>query len=240
MTMKRFSAFINPLAFLEVDEPWAPKDGSLPSCGDVLRYLCHPEVSHEITDIVDRYKQISIESTRLFAPPAEPNILQKLVWPLKYAKSSYMVGNFLGTISLCGMVAEMVAILIFDISNVSINGKPMDEKHQKDIFGWTFERLGQERRVTILRSYDLIDDHTKQKFDLVKEKRRRYLHFFTQGHTDLASDAVKVFETTVSLVVTLIGQNTSDGTIMLNPSFLAYLEKLGMINSSQETDEQHK
>ena len=67
--------------------------------------------------LIKRYKEISKEKVRFFAAPAEERILNKLVWPLRNAKASYMVGNYLGTIALCGMVSEMVAILLFDISD---------------------------------------------------------------------------------------------------------------------------
>lgn len=231
--MTTFQAWINPLTFLEIDEPCAAKDGSIPSSDEVLRFICSPDQAYDVKSLIDRYRHISIESQRLLAAPAEKNILEKLVWPLKHSKSSYMVGNFLGTISLCGMVAEMVAILVFDISNVTINGKPMAEEQQRALFGSSFERLGQERRVSILRSYGLIDDQTKARFDLVREKRRRYLHFFSQEHTNLADDAVKVFDATVALVVSVIGQGFDDGKIVLNASLMKYLEDHGIV---QKTD----
>jgi hypothetical protein len=227
-----FLAQINPLAFLQIDEPRAPKDGSLPSYEDVLRFVCSPE-SSDLESLIDRYRRTSIESQRLFAAPAEKNIMEKLIWPLKHARSSYMVSNFLGTISLCGMVAEMVSILVCDISNVRINGKQMDEELQRSLFGSSFERLGQERRVSILRGYDLIDDQTKARFDLVREKRRRYLHFFSQEHINLMDDAVKVFDATVVLVASVIGQDIDDGKIVLNASLMKYLEDHGIV---QKTD----
>jgi hypothetical protein len=54
------------------------------------------------------FHQISPEPVRLVAVPAEQRILDKLAWPLRHAKASYMVGNYLAVIALYGM-AEMVA-----------------------------------------------------------------------------------------------------------------------------------
>src|SRR5262249_21374209 len=79
--MTTFQIQINPLAFLKVDEPWAPKDGSLPSYEDVLEFVCSPDQTYDVKSLIDRYRRISIESQRLFAAPVEKNILEKLVWP---------------------------------------------------------------------------------------------------------------------------------------------------------------
>ena len=50
-----------------------------------------------------------------------------------------MVGNYLAVIALAGMVAEMVAILRWDIAEVSLNGQPVNSKTQKAMF-WQYLR----------------------------------------------------------------------------------------------------
>jgi len=164
---KTFKAWINPLAFLEVDEPWATHAPSAINTETVLKYACTPDITSGVDGIIKRYKEISKEEKRLFAAPAEDHILEKLVWPLKHAKSCYMFGNYLGTISLCGMVAEMVAMLLFEISDFMINNKVLDEEGQKGLFGSTFEKLSQDRRSEILHTYNLIDDELKSAFDTI-------------------------------------------------------------------------
>ena len=121
MPEKLFRGMINPLAFLEVDEPWAQGE-AIVQPEEILNYMC-PTTSSSIDNLIVRYKEISIENPRLSIVPAEDRILEKLIWPLRHAKASFVIGNYLGTISLCGMVAEMVAILYFDISDVKIGMK---------------------------------------------------------------------------------------------------------------------
>lgn len=208
---------------------------TLPSCDDVLEYLCVPGIKSDINNLVARYKEISKESKRLFAAPAEERILTKLVWPLRYAKSCYMVGNYLGTIALCGMVAEMIAILAFEMSTILVNGKPLDEQAETNIFGSRFERLGQDRRVSILKAYNLIDDELKASFDIIRDKRRLYLHFYSQDYSHLAPNAVEVFNATVKIVVEIIGQDIRDGKIILKPAMLNYLKKKGIARPNEET-----
>lgn len=222
---KLFKAWINPLAFLEVDQPWAQLTKEPITLEAIIRFVCSPGMKTDTQSLVDRYKEISVEPIRLTAAPAEERILTKLVWPLRHAKACYMVGNYLGTISLCGMVGEMVAILLFEISNISINGKPLDKNDQVGLFGSEFEKLGQERRIGVLRSYNLIDDLLRANFDLIRTKRRRYLHIYSQDHANLPSDAIEVFKATTSVVVKAIGQDIRDGKIILNPALVKYLEK---------------
>lgn len=107
----RFNAWINPLAFLEVDEPWSSTQDVTPTPETILSFLCPPGTPADSASLVARYKRISTEPVRLFAAPVEPRILETLVWPLRHAKASYVIGNNLSVVALCGMVSEMVALL---------------------------------------------------------------------------------------------------------------------------------
>lgn len=226
---KLFNGWINPLAFLEVDQPWAGIKKETVSYEVIMDYICTPGLKSDIQSMIDRYKEISVEPMRLNVAPAEDRILTKLVWPLRHAKACYMAGNYLGTISLCGMVAEMITMLLFDISNVSINGKALNREGEIGLFGAEFEKLGQERRISVLRTYNLIDDQLKFSFDRIRTKRRRYLHIYSQDHATLASDAVAIFKEAITVVVKVIGQELSDGKIILNPALVKYLEREGHV-----------
>lgn len=48
--------------------------------------------------------------------PAQSTILQKLVSPLKQAIGNSCLGDSLAVIALCGLVAEMAAVLLWEIS----------------------------------------------------------------------------------------------------------------------------
>ena len=224
---KYFSIWINPLQLLEVDEPWASNSEEIPSEKAILGFLCTPGIDSDLESLISRYRDISNEQKRLFAAPAESRILKKLVWPLRNAKACYIVGNYLGTISLCGMVAEMVALLLFEIADFTINGQPMTISNQKSLFGSPFEKLSQYRRVEILRAYEIINDESKDAFDLIRTRRRKYLHLWSQDHDTLPKDAVSIYNAAVSIVVNVIGQDIKDGKILLNPALVKYLERSG-------------
>lgn len=226
-----FQGWINPLVFFPLDEAWVGRVNEPLTADSVLKYLCPPGADFALEALKSRYGEVSGEPKRLIAAPAEDNILSKLVWPLRNAKASYVLGNYLGTISLCGMVCEMLTLLIYEISDVTFRGKPSDPKSESDLFGAAFERLGQERRVSILKSFNLIEDELRSSFELVRKKRRLYLHFFSQEHTNIQSDAVEVFNSTVAAVVHVIGQDLQDGKIVINPNLMKYLQAKGIAYS---------
>ncbi len=225
---KLIKGWINPLAFLDVDEPWAAIGASQPKLESVIGFLCPPGIPADLDSLIARYKEISTEPVRLFAAPAEPRILEKLVWPLRNAKGSYVIGNYLAVIALSGMVAEMVAILAWDLGEVTLGGHLMSDDEQKALFGSTFERLGQERRVKVLSTYRIIDEETVGRFDTVRVIRRKYLHIWSQDHDTLPTDSKACFHAAVALVTGIIGQDIKDGKIMLNPRLIKYLEKHGV------------
>jgi hypothetical protein len=231
----RFDAWINPLAFLDVDEPWASIVGKTqPSAETILSFLCPPGTPADSASLVERYKRISTEPARLLAAPAEPRILEKLVWPLRHAKASYVVGNNLAVVALCGMVSEMVALLLWQLAKANLNGQPMTAEGEAALFGRSFEKLGQERRIRILEAYGVVAPKVIDMFNTIRLRRRKYLHLWSQDHERLPEDAVACFHAGVGLVVAAIGQDIKDGTLVLNPKLVKYLERQGMYESAEE------
>jgi len=219
-------AQINPLIFWGLDEPILnPIDLDYES---FVKYACNPNLDVSIDELSKRYKQICSKEKRLSIVPNEKRIMNKMIWPLKYAKSNYIFGNYLGTISLCGLVTEMVAILIFEISDFAINKKPMDNKLQEKIWGRTFENLGQEKRINILHAFGTIDDDIKSKFNVVRSIRRRYLHLWSQDLNQLEPDAKNVYFNTVAIVEKVLGQNFKEGKYIINPKMIKYLKRTGV------------
>lgn len=194
----------------------------------MLRFLCPAEerFDFDIEKLLARYRQISTEPERLFVAPNEQRILNKLIWPLRNAKGSFMVGNYLGTISLSGLVAEMVAILLWEIADVRINGHPVTKVDEKSLFGREFEKLGQERRVSVLSAYGVIGDKARKDFDDIRQIRSRHLHLWSKDHEMVLANAIQCFHAATSLVAGLIGQEVKDGRFMMNPRLIGYLDRI--------------
>lgn len=205
----------------------------------LLRALCTPDENSELVALVARYDQIDVNSNHLFVAPEEPELLNKLVWPLRHAKCSYVLGNYLGTISLCGTVAEMLAILLFDVAEVKLNNRLLDEKGQVALFGSSFEKLAQERRVKILRAYGIINDTTAKRFDEVRLIRRSYLHLWSRPHSSAAEDAIAIHVATATLVSDCVIAGYDNGRLVINAAIIRYLSKQGYLrtpNADQSAD----
>jgi hypothetical protein len=220
---------INPLQFLKGDEPGI--GDSTVTAEDVLQFLCAPETPHAPADLLARYRKINSRAPHVFVAPQESRLLDRLVWPLRHAKGSFMVGNYLGTIALCGLVAEMVAMLIFETAGVQLNGLPLDKKQQERLFGRSFEKLGQERRVDVLRSFGMITEAIERHFDSIRNVRRNYLHLWSADHNSSEEDAIVCFDAATRLVIGALGLTVKDGTLVLREEIVKYLRQHGIISA---------
>lgn len=216
-----FSATLNPL---KTDEELAGKfDDAQPD--SVLKFI----LKDDQNAFTRRFKDIAAAPNLLPIVPAEPTIMEKLVSPLRHAKASYLLSNYLGCIALCGLVSEMVAILIWDISKVQFGGERITAKQQNDIFGSTFERLGQDKRVKVLSGLKLIDDGTKQAFDAIRKIRRQYLHFLSGAHTTIARDARQAYDGALIVVAMVLGARKFEkGAVVLREDLINYLVEKGI------------
>jgi hypothetical protein len=218
--------FVNPLQLLEVDEPWASMSPKPPTADDIFKFMCTPGVPSDLDSLTARYKEISQEKARLFAVPDDQRILEKLVWPLRHAKASYVVGNFLSTIALCGAVAEMMALFLFEIS--VLEGIEVKDSTGSAVMSKAFERERQVDRLKILLANNLIGADLKTDFDLIRTTRRKYQHLWSQDHASLQADSLAVFISTVAVVVGSLGLSMNAGKVVLKPAVLKYLQKQGL------------
>jgi len=223
------AVFVNPLQLLEVDEPWASLTTTGPIADDIFNFLCTPGIPSDVNSLASRYKEVSQEKKRLFVAPNDPRILEKLVWPLRHAKASYIVGNFLSTIALCGMVSEMMALFLFELAQID----GIEVKSDKGVVmtSESFESEGQQGRVKALRKSKVIEDDLKSDFDYVRTTRRRYLHLWSQDHASLKEDGRTVFQRTVDLVVKSLGLGVNQGKVIFKSAVLKYLQKGGVYKS---------
>lgn len=81
----------------------------------------------------------------------------------------------------------------------------MTNEDEAALFGSSFEKLGQDRRVRVLTAYGLVAPPVVQMFDTIRLTRRKYLHLWSQDHARLADDVVSCYHAAVGLVVSVIG-----------------------------------
>lgn len=198
---------LGPLIWEEADKFLGPDQLLKPTMEGLLEFLCSPTLSADLERFKADYDAASQPETHnpVFRAPYKPEILDRLVWPLRHAKASFMLGNYLGTIALCGLVSEVAAILLWEFAGVHIKGAPMDEAAQKGAFGSSFERLGQERRISVLKTFGVIDDQVAEWLATVKNVRRAHLHFFSNVPPRPREDALQVYSATLAITFHIIG-----------------------------------
>ena len=220
-------ARINPLYIPGFE--WERAEDTAPAVVETtLPFLCPPGTPNDAKSLKERYKTISAAGEGLFFAPTERGILEKVVWPLRNAMASYVLGNNLGVVALCGVVAEMVALLWWQLEKPELNGKALTENDETDLFGSSFEKLGQYRRVNILRGYSIVSKDVWEMFEKIRVKRNKYLHRWSEDHVSLSKDAEDCFRAATGLVIAVTGLDFLEGTILLNPKLLEHLEEEGI------------
>lgn len=228
----RIDVILNPLRFFKADF-YLQGHEDLPNCDDILRQLCSINIKSNPSSFMERYKDFKQAGNEtLNMTPADKDILDKMIFPLQHAKNSYLLGNYIGTISLCGMVSEMIAIFLHRVSNIKFNNKPINKTTQKRLYGSEFEKLGQERRINILHAFGIINEKVKGYFDIIRTRRRRYLHFFSQEHSNIQKDALECIESIEYLMLNLMGPKLKDGKVQFNPDFMSYLVQQGIVQKA--------
>ena len=219
--------FSYPLVYKQAD-PLGK--GEHPDCDGVIRFLCSPETDSDLDRLAERYKAISQEDVELpiYLAPMEPRIRHKLVWPLRQAKGSFMVGNYIGTIAISGMVAEMVALLLFEIAELTHDGGPLYEALQVKLFGRTFERLNQERRIDVLLGYGIITVEIAQHFTVVRGIRNAHLHVLEYDENEVTADARRIYRSTLALVLRVLGSDDPGRPVKMRPELIRFLERNGV------------
>ena len=219
----QLSIFLQPMKLFEWEKDPAPNLPENPTPDRLLKFLCALGLPGDVPAFKARYREVSREDQQLILFPLEPKLVENLFDPLRQAKTSYLLGNYLGAIGLCGMVAEKVAILIHAINT------PDESKRNE------FERTGQARRVDSLKERSLISNTSAQAFGAIRAARKKYLHHWTSTRDHkMAREAVQVYGATVQLVLNTIGIGFTNGKLTLAPPLVEYLSERGEIRPEQK------
>ena len=220
--MRPIPVWINPL------DLFPPGDDQAPTADQTLAAMFTPGVPSDPSNVQARYRAITANQPQLFAPPADERILNQLIWPLRHAKACYIVGNYLATIALAGIVAEMTAILIHDLMERSFNNRAMTPADETRIYGRLFEELDQSRRIEVLKGYGVLTTEAADAFGRLRGTRRKHLHLAQLvDKEELSRDARAMFRDAVLVVAASIGQNVDDGKLVFTAQMMRYLERAG-------------
>ena len=129
---------INPLEFIAANKILNPTQKI--SEKDFLQYLTGYTMIPEIKNFIKNYETIYENIPKAFAIPMEAQINTKLIQPLRHAAGSFMLGNYLDTIAMCGFVTEMITIFLYETSDIKINEQKISGI-EKQLFGRNFVKI---------------------------------------------------------------------------------------------------
>jgi hypothetical protein len=187
----------------------------------VLEYFFDLPLCALSREILERYIEITTEDSNVPIVPRTEEIDERLLKPLKSAKKNYCLGDYLATIASCGIIGEMLAILVWKISEVKIRGNLITEEDEERLFSRKFEKLGQERRLEILKVLHFVNDSQYNKFNSIRKSRTPYLHLWTTDLKNEKEKAKKCVEEAFSLFKEIINLKLKDArSLSINPQVL--------------------
>ena len=230
-----FHMLTNPLTWHEAEEPPLDRFPPIPLTPEqgFHEFLCGwREYHRDLEGFKAAYRKITAleKATPILFVPEEARILLRMLLPLRHAKAAYVLGNYFGAIALCGLVAEMVAILIFEIE-----GLQLPEGKQKG----TFEHLGQEERVKVLKAHEVLTQEQIHWFGTLRAIRRDALHFLMKP-PPTERRVLDAYRAALGLLATTLGI-PGKGSFGFNPKVIAMLERKGVATRFLSTDpDRHK
>lgn len=183
-----------------------------PSVDALLDYFAH----HRSGRTYDAIKRRYLELKAYVIPPVIATtyrpILDNIIRPLRSAGANYALGNCVAAIAACGMVAEMMAILLWEMHN----GESRE-----------FENSGQQQRLEQLVVAGVLDEKDRTEFETVRNLRNQYLHRLSTEKTHIDRDVRNAYRSCCSIVKSFLIQGVTRNRLDIYPPFEAYLKAHG-------------
>jgi len=179
-------------------------------------------------EILERYIEVTTRDLHISIAPYTEVISGRLLKPLKAAKKHYCLGDYSSTIACCGIVAEMLTILLWKIHETRLQGQAITETHEKGLFGRKFEKLEQERRLKVLRTFGYTNNVQHDMFMAIKNNRNEYLHLWSVDLKNQRNDSLDTFKKAFRLFKEITGIGITDAsTVRVNPLLIKLFSNTG-------------
>lgn len=190
----------------------------------MIRQVIELPPEHLPRDVLERYVEVSGQESYTAIFPHTDKLFDRFLTPFKSSKRMYCLGEYLACIELSAHLGEMLALLVWQMTPVSFNGKPVDALMEKSIWGSEFEKMGQEKRIDLLKVLGAVTEDDAQLLDDLRATRRKYFHFWSTGTERIKEDALRCFLNVATLVRSVLKIEYENGAVKLNPLLDAYLE----------------
>ena len=182
-----------------------------------MTFLCPLDVPSDMLALRKRYIEVSEKDEGLHLTLEEPELKENLFGPLRQAKMNYVIGNYVGSVALCGIVAEKLAILVHAMSTPS-----RVEREE-------FEELPQAKRIKKLKQAGYIDEQAVKDYGDIRAARRSYLHHWNIPEERTTRRAMQAYASATRLVLGVMDVQLINGHVRLNPDLRRYLEDRGEV-----------
>lgn len=186
----------------------------------ILRDLCRGGADPTPDAVVARYREVSSATTEILFVPDEAKILERIVWPLRSAKQSYCLGDFLGSIGLSGIVCEMATVFIFDLGVQLWSLDKLDADLRSLVEKRDYGKKRQAERIKILKRVGAISDELAQRLTDVRRMRREYLHLLSTSYEHIQRDAAAALSGATRVVGGLVALPLGEGGRLSMPAHL--------------------
>lgn len=157
--------------------------------------------------MITNYAEISTPELTKFSSYSTKILQEKIFQPLRDAKISYCYKQYIGTIAICGLVAEMLTLLAWKTS--AIKEEAIYNTNEEKIFGKDFEKLDQKVRIRILKAFKIITEPQETLFNKIKDKRNDYLHAWGTVKRVTKEDAYEIYSNTIKLLRLIVNREES-------------------------------
>lgn len=189
----------------------------------MIRHVLDLPPEHAARDVLERYVEVSGKETYTAIFPHTDKLFDRILVPLKSSKRMYCFGEYLACIELSAHLGEMLALLLWQITPIALNGKRMDAAAEKSLWGSEFEKMGQEKRIDVLKVFGAISDGDAQILDFLRATRRKYFHFWSTGTERIRDDALQCFLRLTMAVQNILQIQYDNDSVKLNPLLDVYL-----------------
>lgn len=224
LTINRFGPFLN-----EEDSKRILKNETLNITTRALESFFNIPRSYFNKDNLGRYREITNKETYIIFAPEYKNITERIINPLIAAKRHYCLSEYVSCIAVSGIICEMLALLVWKISSISIEGKILSKEEEENLFGDNFEGISQRRKIEILKTIKAIDQSASKTFHEVRNIRNKYMHSWEYETIQQKGDAKKIISNTFKLFKRITNMElkvdeTGNQTISINPKLLKFLQ----------------
>lgn len=183
------------------------------------------------TDEIERYCEITMNETHMNITPSAnyKKVMDRIIKPIVLAKKYFTLGEYISCISMSGIAAEMMTLMIWKMSTFSIKGEIIENSEEEILFGKSFDRLGQYRRIALLKLIGAIQLEDKKMLEDIRKTRNKYTHAWNIPSREDEDNAKKVIKNTLILFKNISGMGLSideskKQKIKINPNFLKFLK----------------